>query len=77
MKEIPQEVLNFAEENELMNVSLNDFWCNPKLLFNDYLVFDITFKKNKDFDWFVLAKNNEIRFATQEEYENLKEVYVS
>ena len=77
MKEIPQEILNFAEENELINVALNDFWCNPKLLFNDYFVFDITFKKNKDLNWFVLAKNNEIRFASQEEYEKLKEVYVS
>lgn len=72
---IPPAVVEFAQKNHIVNVQRNIFWTD-KNPYNGYTVFNATAENNEEDYYFILLKDKNIRFSTEEEANEICDVYL-
>lgn len=76
---IPPAVSELAQKNNCENIKKNNFWngkCGKLDTFKDSEVYDVTIKNSPIFHY-ILFKDGQARFATQEEIQELSDVFMN
>ena len=74
MKKIPEEVLEFAKENNLTNIEPHPFWYKRK--YKNYRVYTSVRKDNSEYYEWILTNQHETRTPTIKEFEELFLIFV-